>query len=456
MELPEIEQLVGEVENRVERLRSLYDQYFMGIERIEPQIARKDVERRIQILRKTQIRNTALRFRFQNALLRYNTFGAHWMRICRQIEEGTYKHHLRKAKERFDPANVAARDAQKQGSLELGDTEPPPGPPVFDLGEDLDVDVDFDEGMDGPDMRAALRSYAIPQEVMAHSVAGRALQAMTGPTAAPAPRAEQRRGPPGPDAGLDRNTDPAPPLFPSIAPSGASVAPAAAKVAPPGARSVAPPLPTRGTAPASPSRAPPPLPPGAQQASTGRTMPPPLPNRPPGGIPAANVRVAPPPTNAAAVAAPAARPAPVAAATVKPAPIAAGARPTPAPAAPNARPAPSPAEAPAPTARPAPTLGPTRPPATAATAAAAAATPSRPAAQARPTSAADEQDRQIYSKYVESRRSLGESTAAITLDGVAKSLRDSREKLRQKHPGKNVDFEVQVKDGKTVLKPIVK
>ena len=31
MELPEIEQLVGEAENRVERLRSLYDQYFMGI-----------------------------------------------------------------------------------------------------------------------------------------------------------------------------------------------------------------------------------------------------------------------------------------------------------------------------------------------------------------------------------------------------------------------------------------
>ena len=41
------------------------------------------------------------------------------------------------------------------------------------------------------------------------------------------------------------------------------------------------------------------------------------------------------------------------------------------------------------------------------------------------------------------------------MDSLAKSLRDSSEKLRQKHVGKAVDFEVQVKDGKTILKPIV-
>jgi len=68
----------------------------------------------------------------------------------------------------------------------------------------------------------------------------------------------------------------------------------------------------------------------------------------------------------------------------------------------------------------------------------------------------DERTRQIYSKYVETKRSLGESTASITMDGMAKTIRDSEEKLRQKHPGKAVNFEVQVKDGKTVLKPIVR
>ena len=68
----------------------------------------------------------------------------------------------------------------------------------------------------------------------------------------------------------------------------------------------------------------------------------------------------------------------------------------------------------------------------------------------------DERTRQIYSKYVETRRALGESSAAISMDSMARSLRESTEKLRQKHPGKTVDFDVQVKDGKTVLKPIVR
>jgi hypothetical protein len=309
VEQNEIEVLVNEAENRVERLRSLYDQYFMGIERIEPQIARKDVERRIQILRKTQIRNTALRFRFQNILLRYNTFSVHWMRICRQIEDGTYKHHLRKAKERFDPHALAreARDARrKAGALEYGDTEPPPpGSLSFVVDDDVDVDVDFEDGVDAPDMRAALRSNTVPRDVGA-----------------------------------------APPQIPAAA---------------------------KGT--------PPPVP--------GRPAPPPLPKGASGAAP-----VAKPPPPAAAMA-------------TKPAPTPVIAKPAPKPA----------ADVPA---------------------------------------VSDERVRQIYSRYVESRRSLGESTAAISMDSMARSLRDSSEKLRQKHVGKNVDFEVQVKDGKTVLKPIVK
>ncbi len=222
--------MVGEAENRVERLRSLYDQYFMGIERIEPQVARKDVERRIQMLRKVQIRNTALRFRFQNVVLRYNTFSAHWMRICRQIEEGTYKHHLRKAKERFDPLEAAreSREARrKAAALEYGDTEPPPAP-SFDVMEDLEVEFEEDP-VDRPETRAALRSYAIPTDVVAPSVAGRAIEKMSAPS------------PPRRDASLDKRTDPAPP------PAGVTTI-----KAPPPPRAPVPPL----GRPATPRRAP--------------------------------------------------------------------------------------------------------------------------------------------------------------------------------------------------------
>ncbi len=378
MELPEIEQMVGEAENRVERLRSLYDQYFMGIERIEPQVARKDVERRIQMLRKVQIRNTALRFRFQNVVLRYNTFSAHWMRICRQIEEGTYKHHLRKAKEKLDPLEAAreSREARKKAAaLEYGDTEPPAAP-SFDVMDDLEVEFE-DDPVDRPETRAALRSYAIPTDVVAPSVAGRAIERMSAPS------------PPRRDASLDKRTDPAPP-------------PGAVTVkAPPPPRAPAPPPAPGPTPPRPPPPVParpaaPPLPPGARvNAPPGR--PPPPPPQPP-------ARASRPPSPRA----------------TKPPP-------------------PPPAAKPALKAPPPP-----------------AASPPKPvAAQARGASV-DDRTRQIYAKYVETRRSLGESTAAITMDGLAKSLRDSSEKLRQKHPGKAVDFEVQVKDGKTVLKPIVR
>lgn len=63
--------------------------------------------------------------------------------------------------------------------------------------------------------------------------------------------------------------------------------------------------------------------------------------------------------------------------------------------------------------------------------------------------------RTLYAQFVDAKRKQNESTAAITYEGVAKSLRDSSAKLREKH-GKNVDFEVTVKDGKTILKPVLR
>ena len=63
-----------ELEARLERLRSLYEQYFIGIEKLEPSIPRQDVYRRIYALRKVQIRNTAERFKLQNMIQRYNAF----------------------------------------------------------------------------------------------------------------------------------------------------------------------------------------------------------------------------------------------------------------------------------------------------------------------------------------------------------------------------------------------
>jgi hypothetical protein len=78
-----------------------------------------------------------------------------------------------------------------------------------------------------------------------------------------------------------------------------------------------------------------------------------------------------------------------------------------------------------------------------------------PPAPRDPGDLSDARVRAIYAQYVDAKRRQNESTAAITYDAVARSLRDSSTKLRQKH-GKAVDFEVAIKDGKAILKPVLK
>ena len=112
---------IGELEERVDRLRNIYEQYFLGFEKLEPTVPRKDVDRRLAILRKEQIRNTAMRFRFQVVTQKYNTYAMHWVRICRQIEEGTYKRHVRKAKQRFGDGARGGVEADVSIDVEMED-----------------------------------------------------------------------------------------------------------------------------------------------------------------------------------------------------------------------------------------------------------------------------------------------------------------------------------------------
>ncbi len=120
MDATEAERFISELELAVDRLRSLYEQYFMGIEKLEPTVPRKDVDRRIHALRKDQIRNTAQRFRFQMVLQRYNTYQSYWQRICREIENGTYKRHVMRARQRFGES-TGVRESSR----------PPLGAPVL-------------------------------------------------------------------------------------------------------------------------------------------------------------------------------------------------------------------------------------------------------------------------------------------------------------------------------------
>ncbi len=114
MDPSEIDSSIEDLEYRVERLRSLYSQFFMGVEKSAPNVVRKDVDRRIWQLRKVQLRNTAKKFKLQMVIQRYNTLQQFWSRTMREIEAGRYRPHLLKAERRM---GVEAEVSLKVGHL---------------------------------------------------------------------------------------------------------------------------------------------------------------------------------------------------------------------------------------------------------------------------------------------------------------------------------------------------
>ncbi len=92
-----IDALINELETKMARLRSIYEQYFMGIERMPPSTLRKDVVRLIHNLENAYIRNTATKFKVRSLVQRFNSYKAYWNRVERQIEEGTYKRDINRA-----------------------------------------------------------------------------------------------------------------------------------------------------------------------------------------------------------------------------------------------------------------------------------------------------------------------------------------------------------------------
>lgn len=378
MNAEEIAEYVDELEVRLERLRVLYDQYFTGIEKIPPSIVQKDVDRRIWVLRREKIRNTGTRFKFQTIIQRYNTFNSYWTRILREIENGTYKRDVMKAKRRF------GIDTSKAAPAKALESAPPPSHDSYDLDVEMEVEED---ALAALSVNEAPSTFDEPSTKM--------------PAAPPAPpqKGAPLRLPAPADANAPR------PILPGFARPPLPSKPAAPAPAPPVAAPQ--PQPRSPVAPQAPARTSQAAGIVAKKVSNDDDLDDMLdaalgvgPARP--AVPSA----APAPRVAPAAPQPAApqRPAPAAPAVQRPAVA--------------ARPAPAPA----------------------------------PAAAAK----GGEEYRRVYAQYVEAKRKNGESTAGITYDSLAKSLRETQEKLKTKSGGKAIDFEVAVKDGKTILKPVVR
>lgn len=92
-----IEARLGEMEKKIDRLRSLYETYFLGIERIPPDTPRREMNRMMLEMQQVPIGNASLRFRFQALTQRWVLHTTYWNRTMREIESGTCRRDMARA-----------------------------------------------------------------------------------------------------------------------------------------------------------------------------------------------------------------------------------------------------------------------------------------------------------------------------------------------------------------------
>jgi hypothetical protein len=91
-----IEEALDELDQSLDRLKVLYEQYFLGIQKQPPQFVHTEVERKLRELAQLQIRNTALRYRFVTLQQKFGSYNTYWRRTLREIEAGRYHRSLSK------------------------------------------------------------------------------------------------------------------------------------------------------------------------------------------------------------------------------------------------------------------------------------------------------------------------------------------------------------------------
>lgn len=470
MESAEIDSELSEIDVRIDQLRALYEQYFMGMERMEPQKPRQEVERRLKVLRKEQIRNTAQRFKFNVLVQRLNTMQQYWGRVVREIENGTFKRDLVKAAARFGDGaltGVAKKRAKELSKLAAAQGKRPAAvDDMMELGaDDLIEDEELDETPTPPrpaqPIAAASSRGLLPADLplIATSPAA-APTAPTGGRSAPstiveaaasavhavdpearhlAPTASSGDAPPpSRRAGLRwGSSDPSSSIRAAPIDVKRRVAELAAEMRKtkghgddgpafgaldldfedaPSAPRAADPTPPRAATPARSL----PSPPVVRGPAGSRPSAPGVPGAPPSSPITGSFGVLDMPFDSDATAPP------MPSASSPGSGIRAGAgRPQPRPVAP----------VPQPVARPRPE-------------------PAAPIPAA--SDLGDQRMRQIYAKYVETKRAANESTAGVTYEKLAATLRAQADKLRAQHPMKAIDYDVVIKDGKTHIKPVLR
>lgn len=100
---------IAALELEMKELEILYEQYFAGVEKLEPVKKRTVLARDLRNFTNRRIIQTDLRFRYQSLASRYHTYSTYWDRILRLMDEGRY---IRQKGGRMPPPPVDNQQSQ--------------------------------------------------------------------------------------------------------------------------------------------------------------------------------------------------------------------------------------------------------------------------------------------------------------------------------------------------------
>ncbi len=98
---------IDRLEEAIKKLRTAYEKFFAGIERIPPLQDRDNIKRDLRRLVTSGTHNTALRFRINSLQATMVTYETYWDRITRRIEEGTFHRDQSRLKRKTEQAEEA-------------------------------------------------------------------------------------------------------------------------------------------------------------------------------------------------------------------------------------------------------------------------------------------------------------------------------------------------------------
>ena len=98
----DLEEILEALERLLDRTKVMFEQYFMGIQKVAPMQLHRDVERKVRELTQQHIRNTGLRFRFTTLCQKFGAYNTYWKRTLREIEQGRYVRDLQRVKRKVE------------------------------------------------------------------------------------------------------------------------------------------------------------------------------------------------------------------------------------------------------------------------------------------------------------------------------------------------------------------